>query len=84
MSDTVEWPTLEACREQYSLTFYKVHSCRVGLDKDKYLTPAPNIRKNTLNLVGLMLFCLNCLVNFISHVGMKPPLPGYLPVLWGA
>ena len=44
MLDELEWPSLEARREQSSLTFfYKVHSGTVSLDKDKYLTPAPNI-----------------------------------------
>ena len=40
--DELEWPSLEARREQSSLTFfYKIHSGTVSLDKDKYLTPAP-------------------------------------------
>ena len=45
MLDELEWPSLEAHREQSSLAFfYKIHSDTVSLDKDKYLTPAPNIR----------------------------------------
>ena len=45
MLDELEWPSLEARREQSSLAFfYKIHSGTVSLDKDKYLTPAPNIR----------------------------------------
>ena len=45
MLDELEWTSLEARREQSSLTFfYKIHSGTVSLDKDKYLTPAPNIR----------------------------------------
>ena len=45
MLDEFEWPSLEAHREQSSLTFfYKVHSGTVSLDKDKYLTPAPNLQ----------------------------------------
>ena len=45
MLDELEWPSLEARREQSFLTFfYKIHSGTVSLDKDKYLTPAPNIR----------------------------------------
>ena len=44
MLDDLEWPSLE--REQSSLTFfYKIHSGTVDLDKDKYLTPAPNLRR---------------------------------------
>ena len=40
------WPSMETRREQSSLTFfYKMHSVRVSLDKDKYLTPAPNLRR---------------------------------------
>ena len=46
MLDELEWPSLEARREKSSLTFfYKIHSGTVSLDKDKYLTPAPNIRR---------------------------------------
>ena len=45
MLDELEWPSLEARREQSFLTFfYKTHSGTVSLDKDKYMTPAPNIR----------------------------------------
>ena len=45
MLDELEWPSLEARREQSSLAFfYKIHFRTVSLDKDKYLTPAPNIR----------------------------------------
>ena len=45
MLDELEWPSLEDHREQSSLAFfYKIHSGTVSLDKDKYLTPAPNIR----------------------------------------
>ena len=44
MLDELEWPSLEACREQSSLTFfYKIHSGTVSLDNDKYLTAGPNI-----------------------------------------
>ena len=46
MLDELEWPSLEARREQSYLTFfYKIQSGTVSLDKDKYLTPAPNIRR---------------------------------------
>ena len=46
MLDELEWPSLEARREQTSLTFfYKIHSGTVFLDKDKYLTPAPNLQR---------------------------------------
>ena len=42
----LEWQSLETRREQSSLTFfYKIHSGTVSLDKDKYLTPAPNLRR---------------------------------------
>ena len=45
MLDELEWPSLEARKEQSSLVFfYKIHSGTVSLDKDKYLTPAPKIR----------------------------------------
>ena len=46
MLDDLEWPSLETRMEQSSLTFfYKIHSGTVSLDKDKYLTPAPNLRR---------------------------------------
>ena len=46
MLDELEWPSLEARWEQSSLTsFYKIHSGTVSLDKDKYLTPAPNLQR---------------------------------------
>ena len=46
MLDDLEWPLLETRREQSSLTFfYKIHSGTVDLDKDKYLTRPPNLRR---------------------------------------
>ena len=46
MLDELEWPSLESRRERSSLTFfYKIHSGTVSLDKDKYLIPAPNLRR---------------------------------------
>ena len=46
MLDELECPSLEARREQSSLTFfYKIHTGTVSFDKDKYLTPAPNLRR---------------------------------------
>ena len=46
MLDELEWQSLKARRKQSSLTvFYKIHSGTVSLDKDKYLTPASNIRR---------------------------------------
>ena len=45
MLDELEWPSLEDRRVKSSLTFfYKIHSGTVTLDKDRYLTPAPNLR----------------------------------------
>ena len=46
MLDELEWPSLQSRRERSSLTFFcKIHSGTVSLDKDKYLTPAPNLRR---------------------------------------
>ena len=46
MLDELEWPTLETRREQSSWAFfYNIHSGPVSLDKDKYLTLAPNVRR---------------------------------------
>ena len=45
MLDELEWPSLEDRRVKSSLTsFYNIHSGTVSLDKDRYLTPAPNLR----------------------------------------
>ena len=45
MLDELEWPSLEDHRVKSSLTFfYKIHSGTVSLDKDRYLTPAHNLR----------------------------------------
>ena len=47
MLDELEWPSLEARREQSSLTFFhKIHSGTVCLEKDKYLTRPPQLKKN--------------------------------------
>ena len=52
MLDELEWPSLEARREQSSLTFfYKIHYGTVSLDKDKYLTPAPNLQRTRAYLI---------------------------------
>ena len=46
MLDELEWSSLVARREQSSLTFfYKIHSGTVCLEKEKYLIPAPNLRR---------------------------------------
>ena len=46
MLDELEWPSLEARRKQFALTFFcKIHSGTVSLDKDKYLTPAQNLQR---------------------------------------
>ena len=45
MLDKLEWPSLEDRRVKSSLTFFnKIHSGTVSLDKDRYLTSAPNLR----------------------------------------
>ena len=45
MLDKLEWPSLEDRRVKSSSTFfYKIHSGTVSLDKNRYMTPAPNLR----------------------------------------
>ena len=68
----IEWPSLEAHREQSSLTlFYKSHPSTASFEKDKYLTPAPNLRRP---------------IKGISHRPAKPPeITGFFitsPALW--
>ena len=46
MLDELEWRSLEYSKVKSAITFfYKIHSGTVSLDKDKYLTPEPNIRR---------------------------------------
>ena len=42
----LEWPSLETRKEQFSF-FYNIQSGTVSLEKDKYLTPAPNLRRTS-------------------------------------
>ena len=45
MLDKLEWPSLEARRDQSSLLlFHKIHSGAVSIEKDKYLTPAHSLK----------------------------------------
>ena len=45
MLDELEWPSLEARRDQSSLLlFYKIHSGAVSIEKGKYLTPAHSLK----------------------------------------
>ena len=50
MLDELEWPSLETQKEQSSLTFFcKIHSGTVSLEKNQYLTPAPNLRRTRVS-----------------------------------
>ena len=42
MLDELQWPTLEARRDQSSLLFF--HCGTMSIDKDKYLTPSQSTR----------------------------------------
>ena len=45
MLDELQWPTLEARRDQSSLLFFlKIHCGIMSIDKDKYLTPSQSTR----------------------------------------
>ena len=45
MLDELEWPSLEAQRDQSSLLlFHKIHCGAVSIEKDKYLTPAHSLK----------------------------------------
>ena len=45
MLDELEWPSLEASRDQASLLlFHKIHFGAVSIEKDKYLTPARSLK----------------------------------------
>ena len=45
MLDELEWPSLEARRDRFSLLlFHKIHSGAVSTEKDKYLTPAHSLK----------------------------------------
>ena len=82
MLDELEWPSLETRREQSSLTFfYKIHSGTVSLDKDKYLTPAPNLKRTRAShesqYTGHFAYSdalKNSLFPGLSLCGIVPPL----------
>ena len=43
----LQWPTLEAWRDQSSLVFFhKIHCGIMSIDKDKYLTPSQRTRSS--------------------------------------
>ena len=45
MTDELEWPSLEARRDQSSLLlFQKIHCGAVSIEKDKYMTPAHSLK----------------------------------------
>ena len=45
MLDELEWPSLEAQRDQYSLLlFHKIHCGAVSIEKDKYMTLAHSLK----------------------------------------
>ena len=45
MLDELEWPSLEALRDQYSLLlFHKIHCGAVSIEKDKHMTPALSLK----------------------------------------
>ena len=45
MLDELQWPSLEAQRDQSSLlSFHKIHCGIMSIDKDKYLTPSQRTR----------------------------------------
>ena len=45
MLDELEWPSLEAQRDQSSLfLFHKIHCGAVFIEKDKYMTPAHRLK----------------------------------------
>ena len=45
MLDELEWPSLEARRDQSSLLFFhKIHYGAVSIKKDKYMTPAHSLK----------------------------------------
>ena len=47
MFDELEWPSLEARRDQSSLLlFHKIHCGAVSIEKDKYMTPALSLKTN--------------------------------------
>ena len=45
MLDELEWPSVEARRDQSSLLlFHKIHCGAVSIEKDKYMTPAHSLK----------------------------------------
>ena len=44
MLDELEWPSLEARRDQSLILFHKIHCGAVYIEKDKYMTPAHSLK----------------------------------------
>ena len=44
MLDELEWPFLEAWRDQSLLLFHKIHCGAVSIEKDKHMTPAHSLK----------------------------------------
>ena len=45
MLDDLEWPSLEAQRDQSSLLlFHKIHCGALSIEKDKYMTPSHSLK----------------------------------------
>ena len=50
MIDELEWPSLEAPRDQSSLLlFHKIHCGAVSIENDKYMTPAHSLKSTRLS-----------------------------------
>ena len=56
MLDELEWPSLEAQRDQSSLLlFHKIHCEAVSIEKDEYMTPAHSLKTGAQWLSGRVL-----------------------------
>ena len=58
MLSELEWPFLEACREQSSLTFfYKIYSGVVSINKDRYLSPVTATTQRRASKINNTQYC---------------------------
>ena len=86
MFNELEWPSMENCREQSFLAFfYKIHhSGTVSLDKEKYLTPAPKLRRtrapHELQYTRYLEYSDALKNSFSSGLGIISPLRSFYPI----
>ena len=75
MLDEIEWPSLEARRDQSSLLLYhKIHCGAVSIEKDKYMTSTHSL-KTTRSLYGAQYHKHQAYIDALNNSFSPPPPP---------